>query len=184
MFLTTNASFRSREELLEKKLKQVHGYDKIPFNRIYTASYVTAENLKKVVAEANVENPAIYVVGMAGMRKELTDAGLRIINHDDADDTDTMTESELATYQCDPSVVAVAAGVDFKLTYRKICIASLYLQVNDAKFVCTNPDRYSGKNNRFPAGAGTVIRAIETASGRKAEVMGKPSQSMFNMIRE
>jgi len=65
---------------------------------------MTAEYLKKVVAESTVENPSVYVVGMPGFKQELANAGLRVINMDETDNDvkiegeDTMSESELATY--------------------------------------------------------------------------------------
>ena len=98
VFLLTNASYRSREELFETKLKQTHGFDKIPFDQIYTAAYMTAEYLKQVVSESPVENPSIYVVGMSGFKKELENAGLRVINMDETSENDTMGEAELASF--------------------------------------------------------------------------------------
>ena len=77
----------------------------------------------------------------------------------------------------------MAAGIDFEFNYRKLCIASLYIQLNKAKFVCSNKDRYEGKGNRLPASAGCMVKAIETASGVLAETMGKPSKHLFDLVR-
>ena len=41
-----------------------------------------------------------------------------------------MSEAEIASYKVDPSVVAVIAGINYNFSYRKLCIASQYLQLN------------------------------------------------------
>jgi 4-nitrophenyl phosphatase len=94
-----------------------------------------------------------------------------------------MTESEAASYPLDPNVVAVIAGMNYTMTYRKICLASLYITENKAVFIGTNPDRNSGDETRLVPGGGTLIRAIEIASGVKAEIMGKPMKHLFDLIR-
>lgn len=71
-----------------------------------------------------------------------------------------MGDAELAEYEVDPTVVAVVAGMDFNFTYKKLCIASLYMQLNGSKFIATNCDRvYSTAENLrgMPAG-GSIIK--------------------------
>ena len=55
-----------------------------------------------------------------------------------------MTEEQARDYKLDPSVVAVITGINYTLTYRKICIASMYILENKARFIGTNPDRNAG----------------------------------------
>ena len=55
-------------------------------------------------------------------------AGIRVANPEGQDDDPvSITDAEFASYQPDPTVVAVVGGVDFMFTYRKLCIANLYL---------------------------------------------------------
>lgn len=95
-----------------------------------------------------------------------------------------MTEEEAAHLTLDPSVVAVVAGINYSFSYRKICIASLYIRENQAIFVGTNPDRNVGKAPRLVAGGGTCIKAIESSSGTSPIFMGKPFHHIFDQIRQ
>jgi len=145
--------------------------------------------MKKVVAEEGtkrgIEHPSVYVVGELGLRDELTEAGIKIVNPDDYFSPDlSMSEEEAADYKLDPSVVAVVSGINYTMSYRKLTIASLYLTENKAVFIGTNPDRNTGDEHRLIPGGGTVIRAIESASGVKAEIMGKPMTHLFDLIRQ
>lgn len=94
-----------------------------------------------------------------------------------------MTEEDASSVDLEQSVVAVIVGMNFTMTYRKICLASLYITDNKAMLIGTNPDRNSGDESRLVPGGGTLIRAIESASGVKAEIMGKPMTHLFNLIR-
>ena len=49
IFLFTNATTRTREELLYDKLIGKHDFDLVPIDKIYTASYLTAKYLKDVL---------------------------------------------------------------------------------------------------------------------------------------
>ena len=95
-----------------------------------------------------------------------------------------MSEDEFNAYKLDPDVVAVVGGLDYDFTYRKLCIASLYVTENNATLIGSNPDRNSGSNRRRIPCGGCVIKAIETASGVKAQIMGKPFTYIFDLIRK
>jgi HAD superfamily hydrolase (TIGR01450 family) len=107
-----------------------------------------------------------------------------VIN-DDYDSPDVaMSEQEASVYKLDPTVVAVVTGINYTLSYRKIAIATMYILENKARFVGTNPDRNTGDERRLIPGGGTCIRAIEAATGVKAEIMGKPESRMYDLIRK
>ena len=93
-----------------------------------------------------------------------------------------MTQEEYGNYQLDPNVVAVVAGLDFNFNYRKLCIATLYLTEGKCKFLAANPDRSSGNEERVIPGGGTIIKAIESASGMDAPIYGKPSKALFELL--
>ena len=95
-----------------------------------------------------------------------------------------MTEEEYGCYELDPSVVAVVAGLDFDFNYRKLCIATLYVTEGKCKMLGSNPDRNSGNDTRVVPGGGTIIEAIESASGITAPIYGKPSTTMFELLRK
>ena len=74
------------------------------------------------------------------------------------------------------------SGIDWHFSYRKLCIASRYIQAG-AQFIATNPDRNSGDTVITP-GSGCQAKAIEVATGVKPIFMGKPSPFAYELIRE
>ena len=95
----------------------------------------------------------------------------------------TISDDDFSNFQCDPSVKAVVVGIDFKFTYRKLCVASLYIQ-QGCKFIASNKDRNTGHGDRLPPGGGTIVKSIETATGVEAITMGKPSKYAFDLIKK
>jgi len=73
-----------------------------------------------------------------------------------------MSGDEITTYDISPKVKAVVAGFNLTFTYRKLCIATLYIQMNKAKFIATNQDRVyttTVPDRKMPAG-GSIVAAI------------------------
>jgi phosphoglycolate/pyridoxal phosphate phosphatase family enzyme len=125
---------------------------------LITSARVTAD---QAVARGFAGRPA-FIVGGDGIREALAAAGVKVLDHDDED-----LEAELVVVGWDP---------DFSYT-RMRRAASLVRR--GAAFFATNADA------TFPApggeewpGAGSLLASIETASGRRAEVMGKPHPPM------
>ena len=118
------------------------------------------------------------------MKTELTNAGITVLNKDDSQESPNMDAVELASYEVDPSVVAVVVGVDPNMTYRKIAIASLYIQLNKAMFIASNTDRNCGVGDRLPPAGGVCVKAVEVATGVKPRVMGKPDPFALQLIQK
>jgi len=98
-----------------------------------------------------------------------------------------MSIDECSSYQVDPEVFAVVAGINYSFSYRTLCLASLYLQVNDALFIATNSDKvYSSHvpERKCPAG-GCIVSAIasQCTDGKEPLFMGKPNPQIFDIIR-
>lgn len=119
------------------------------------------------------------MIGESGFKRELEKAGITV--EVIADESETFLDDEYINFKPDPNVKAVVVGIDFKFSYRKLSIASLYIQFG-AQFICSNKDRNSGSGDRLPPGAGAIVKAIETASGKQAIVMGKPSTFAYELI--
>lgn len=98
-----------------------------------------------------------YVVGEQGVRAALTDAGIDVLDGDPA------------------AVDAVVVGLDRSADYDALRIASVLVE-RGAVLVATNADA-SFPADEGPAwpGAGALLAAIETTTGTKAEVVGKPN---------
>ncbi len=117
---------------------------------VQTSALATAELLaRRGVATA-------FVVGEEGLRTALTDAGIRV--RDGEPDR----------------VEAVVVGWDRTVDYAKLRTASILLQ-HGAAFVASNLDAsFPAADGTAWPGAGALVAAIETTTGIRAEVVGKP----------
>ena len=104
----------------------------------------------------------IFIVGQPSLRHTLEGYGLNVVGNE-------VTEVEI-----------VVASLDFDLTYEKLRHASLLIQ-NGAEFIGTNPDATLPTPEGFFPGSGTVIGALEIASGKKAKIIGKPEPLLYEM---
>ena len=134
------------------------------------------ENVIKNFAEDKV-----LLIGENGFRSEIEAFGISVCTIP-PDDLGTFSDDELTQFRCDPSVKAVVVGIDFNFTYKKLCIASLYIQ-NGCKFIASNKDRNSGTGDTLVPGGGSIVKALETASGESALIMGKPSKFAMEIIK-
>jgi HAD superfamily hydrolase (TIGR01457 family) len=118
-------------------------------DEVETSALVTAERLAaRGVTEA-------FVVGEEGILRALQDAGIAIADAD-TDQTEV-----------------VVVGWDRQANYEKLRRASLLVE-RGAALVATNADAsYPGGDGNWP-GAGALLAAIETTTGARAEVFGKP----------
>ncbi|XP_042323856.1 SH3 domain-binding protein 1 [Sceloporus undulatus] len=124
---------------------------------------------------------AVFVLGGEGLRGELRDAGLRL-----AGEGASEPGKEEEQQQPQPLPVrAVVVGYDDQFTFAKLSEACAYLRDPQCLLVATDPDPWHPLSNgqRTP-GTGSLTAAVETASGRKATVIGKPNTYMFECIVE
>jgi HAD superfamily hydrolase (TIGR01450 family) len=129
-------------------------------DEIVSSGVVTGE----VVAARGLAGSSAIVVGGDGVREALRAAGVKVI--DDAD----VREADL-----------VVVGADPTFTYDAMKRASLAVQ-GGAIFIATNDDATFPASDGLWPGAGSILASIETASGRTAEVMGKPHPSMMDVV--
>ena len=103
-----------------------------------------------------------FVVGTDALRKHVTDAGLRVLNG-----TDLASRAE----------VVVVGGTE-ELIYNDLRFAALAVR-RGADFLATARDpTYPQPDGLWP-GTGAILAAIEVASGRKAEIVGKPEPQLL-----
>jgi phosphoglycolate/pyridoxal phosphate phosphatase family enzyme len=101
------------------------------------------------------------VVGGEGVRTALQSAGLRIVEEPSVIDVD-----------------AVVVGLDTEFDYRAMHRAAAAVRAG-ATLIATNDDAtYPGSDAIYP-GAGAILASIETASGARAEIVGKPHRPMM-----
>ena len=103
-----------------------------------------------------------FVIGTDALRRHVTDAGLRVLNG-----TDLASRAE----------VVVVGGTD-DLVYGDLRNAALAVR-RGADFIATARDpTYPQPDGLWP-GTGAILAAVEVASGRTAEIVGKPQPQLF-----
>jgi len=104
----------------------------------------------------------VYVVGQPSLKKTIESYGIKVVNENDEE------------------VQAVVASMDFGLSYDKLKHAALLIR-SGCDFIGTNPDAtYPAPEGLLP-GSGTVVGALEIASGKKARIIGKPQPLLYQM---
>ncbi len=110
---------------------------------------------------------AVFAVAEAGAIAALSEAGFRVIV--DPDDASP--------------VVAVVAGIDRGLTYKKLNRATMHIRTG-AAFYGTNPDPTFPTPEGLVPGAGAVLAALTAASGTTPIVVGKPAPFLFQLAAQ
>ncbi len=149
-FLTNN-SVRSREDYIERLRR--YGIDS-EIHEIMTSGEATARYLISL----GYNGQRIYVIGGKGLATTLTASGFEV---------DTLDEGN----PCDFVII----GWDREISFNKIARAQHEILVNGAKLIATNADAmFPTQGGRLLPGAGSMVAAVERASGTSAEIIGKP----------
>jgi HAD superfamily hydrolase (TIGR01450 family) len=130
--------------------------------RASTSDVVTVGGaLQHLLAETRSGRTA-YVVGTEALHRHVTDAGLRVLNG-----TDLASRAE----------VVVVGGTE-DLVYDDLRYATLAVR-RGADFLATARDpTYPQPDGLWP-GTGALLAAIEVASDRRAEIVGKPEPQLM-----
>lgn len=97
--------------------------------------------------------------------------------------SDTITES-YNNAEIDPDVKAVVVGLDEQFSLPKIIKAATYLEDPTCDFIALNSEeRRSGFTPKIVPSTGALLKAIETCSGRKAKILGKPNSYIIDYLR-
>jgi len=183
VFFATNNSTATRLDYL-KLLQQLGlGGD---LDHIVTSGYATAHYLER----RRPKPKDVLVIGADGLREEIRAVGIAVRDADalpgihpppdaaaDGVDPGAMRRY-LVSLDLPPAPDTVVVGLDLHLTYAKIAEAQRAILAG-ADFVCSNRDRAYPVEGRLLPGAGTIVAAIEVATGRKALCIGKPEPFLF-----
>lgn len=150
VFVTNNSS-RTPAQVAER-LASV-GVDAKP-EEVVSSALVTAT----ILAERGTGSA--FVIGEEGLLEALTDAGIRVVDASD-------------------EVDVVVVGFDRGADYTKLKDASVLVERGVA-LVASNADpSFPAPGGESWPGAGALLSAVETTTGTRGEVFGKPEAPLF-----
>lgn len=123
--------------------------------QVITSAVATMEHIRRHYAPGT----PVYVIGEMGIRQALAEAG----------------------FPEDPAAARlVVVGLDFGLTYDMLKTATLRINAG-ADFIGTNGDLTFPLPEGIAPGNGSVLAALQAATGVKPLVIGKPEVAMFEV---
>jgi len=159
--LATNNATKTAVMYTEKLAR--FGVDVAP-EHIVTSAEATAAFLREEYGNGAAGGTAVYVVGDKGLHDAIAAQGFTIVTPEQA--------------RAGAQAAIVVAGFARSATYEIMAMAA-HLINQGARFVGTNPDpSYPSEIGPLP-GAGALLAFIETGTGVKPTVVGKPGPIMF-----
>jgi 4-nitrophenyl phosphatase len=113
----------------------------------------------------------VLVVGANGLEREMRDVGLDVVTAGHAA-TRTVQEG-IDGWEAAGHPDAVVCGLDPSLTYARLAAAADAVRAG-SRFIATNRDPTYPTERGFRPGAGSVVAALEVASGVTPLTIGKP----------
>lgn len=148
LFVTNNST--KTAEAFADDLTHLHGIettkDQVYTSAMATADYVVNDGLKK-------NHKKVYLIGEKGLREAFSRPEIELVSYEDAD--------------------YVVMGLDRSFTYQKLMEATFAIQ-NGAQFIATNADTNLPFERGMLPGAGSLVAAIQTASGVAPTIIAKP----------
>jgi len=157
VFLTNNSA-PTPEEVMDR----LAGFGVPTGPQIVTSAMATAE----LLAQGDGHPRSAFVIGESGVRAALTDAGIDVLDgHPKHADV-------------------VVVGWDRSVDFDKLRRATILVR-GGARLVATNADAsYPAPGGELWPGTGALLAAVETATGTRATVVGKPNRPLFDAAVE
>ncbi len=157
LFLTNNSAKSTAEYASKLRRLGINLKD----SEILTAGWATMHYIK---SETSYQR--IYLVGTPGLRKELEEGGLTVVNGDCAE-----YEGEKPD--------AVVLGFDMSITYARIRKAEELIQ-QGIPYIATHPDQICPTESGNLPDCGSMIELLVPATGRRPLIIGKPNTRMVD----
>jgi len=183
VFFATNNSTATQGEYVRRLTSLGLGGDR---DHVVTSAYATAHYLERLAPRPR----DVLVLGANGLRAEIRAVGIGVRDPADLPGLDPPEDAALdgvdpgamrvylVALDLPPTPDAVVVGLDLHLTYAKLAEAQRALLAG-AAFVASNKDRAYPVEGRLLPGAGSVVAALEVATGRSAVCIGKPEPFLF-----
>ncbi|MHA1491500.1 MAG: HAD-IIA family hydrolase [Promethearchaeota archaeon] len=129
---------------------------------LYTSASIISAEITKIKKNSN-----IFVIGEIGLREELKAKGHVIIK-----DVKNVNDVDF-----------VIVGLDREFNYRNLSIAQKCILEGNAQFYATNTDATLPVARGFLPGAGVMVNAVETCTGKMPlKIFGKPEPFGIELI--
>ncbi len=153
--LATNNSTRTPQEYVDKLARM--GVTISP-DEILVSGQATA----RFLAHEYPRGTRVHVFGMPALKQAMTDEGFILADED---------------------VQLVVASMDRSITFEKLKRATLLIR-GGARFIATNLDPTNPSEEGLIPGTGSMIVALEAASGVKPKAIGKPEPTMYQLAMD
>jgi HAD superfamily hydrolase (TIGR01450 family) len=130
-------------------------------DRVITAGVATA----RLAAETAGSGSTAFVIGAPAFHGSATEAGLVVLEGDEA-----------------PEAEAVLVSGHRGFDYEELLTATRALQGGAKLFATSRDPTLPMPDGNWP-GTGSILAAVETASGAQAEIGGKPERHLFDQAR-
>jgi phosphoglycolate/pyridoxal phosphate phosphatase family enzyme len=120
----------------------------------------------------------VLVVGGPGLVHEIGDVGIEVVLSGTA--ANRWQENGRDAAAAVGSVDAVVVGLDLDFTYGRLACAAEAVRAG-ARFMATNRDPVYPMEKGLMPGSGSIVAAIETASGRAPISIGKPGPLLLEV---
>jgi 4-nitrophenyl phosphatase len=114
----------------------------------------------------------VLVLGAGGLERELRDAGYDVVGTGYA--ATRVSQEGIDGYAAAGHPDAVVVGLDPNLTYVRLAVAADCIRAG-AHFIATNRDPVYPTERGFQPGAGSLVAAVEAATGVVPVSIGKPA---------
>ena len=183
IFFATNNSTATRDDYVRRLASLGLGGD---LEHVVTSAYATAHYLERLLPKPK----DVLVIGADGLREEIRAVGIEVRDaaslpgaHPPGDAAvDGVSPGAMRRYLTSltlpPPADTVVIGLDLHFTYAKLAEAQRAILAG-ARFVCSNRDRAYPVEGRLLPGAGSIVAAVEIATGQQALCIGKPEPFLF-----
>jgi 4-nitrophenyl phosphatase len=183
VFFATNNSTATRDDYVARLARLGLGGD---LEHVITSAYATAHYLERLVPKPK----DVLVIGADGLRTEIRAVGISVRDARTLPGADPPPEAladgvdpgamrrYLVSLALPAAADTVVVGLDLHFNYAKLAEAQRSILAG-ARFICSNRDRAYPVEGRLLPGAGTIVAAIEVATGQQAVCVGKPEPFLF-----